>query len=56
MWQYFIEATAAIIEEEGYDHITIRKIADKAGYNSATIYNYFSELSHLTFFLHPCDF
>lgn len=50
MWAYFIEATAAIIEEEGYDHITIRKIADKAGYNSATIYNYFSELSHLTFF------
>ncbi|GAK08263.1 TetR/AcrR family transcriptional regulator [Geomicrobium sp. JCM 19038] len=50
MWKYFIEATAEIIEDEGYDNITIRKIADKAGYNSATIYNYFSELSHLIFF------
>ncbi|WP_423799886.1 TetR/AcrR family transcriptional regulator [Neobacillus sp. SAB-20_R2A] len=50
MWQYFVEATAEIIEEEGINKITIRKVADKAGYNSATIYNYFSEISHLTFF------
>ncbi|MDQ0205750.1 TetR/AcrR family transcriptional regulator [Alkalicoccobacillus murimartini] len=50
MWQYFIEATADIINEEGFDHITIRKIADKAGYNSGTLYNYFSELSHVIFF------
>ncbi|MFC4802278.1 TetR/AcrR family transcriptional regulator [Neobacillus sp. GCM10023253] len=50
MWQYFVEATAEIIEEEGINKITIRKVADKAGYNSATIYNYFSEISHLIFF------
>lgn len=50
MWQYFVEATAEIVEEEGINKITIRKVADKAGYNSATIYNYFSEISHLIFF------
>ncbi|MED3561401.1 TetR/AcrR family transcriptional regulator [Bacillus xiapuensis] len=50
MWKYFVEATAEIIEEEGFDKITIRKVADKAGYNSATLYNYFSEVSHLIFF------
>ncbi|WP_231689561.1 TetR/AcrR family transcriptional regulator [Bacillus sp. FJAT-27245] len=50
MWKYFVEATAEIIEEEGMDKVTIRKVADKAGYNSATIYNYFSEISHLIFF------
>lgn len=47
---YFIDATAQIIEEEGIQNVTIRKVADLAGYNSATIYNYFGELSHLIFF------
>lgn len=50
MWKYFVDATAEIIEEEGLENVTIRKIADKAGYNSATIYNYFGEISHLIFF------
>lgn len=50
MMVYFIEATAQIIEEEGIDNVTIRKVADIAGYNSATIYNYFEELSHLILF------
>ena len=49
MWKYFVDATAEIIEEEGLENVTIRKVADKAGYNSATIYNYFSEISHLLF-------
>ncbi|MCY0887022.1 MAG: TetR/AcrR family transcriptional regulator [Alicyclobacillaceae bacterium] len=48
--QLFIDATARIIEEEGIENVTIRKIADLAGFNSATIYNYFDELSHLVFF------
>jgi AcrR family transcriptional regulator len=46
---YFIEAAVEIIEQEGIEGITIRKIADKAGYNSATIYNYFENLDHLIF-------
>ncbi|MGG3449336.1 TetR/AcrR family transcriptional regulator [Domibacillus aminovorans] len=50
MMSYFINATADIIEKEGVDKVTIRKIADLAGYNSATIYNYFEDLSHLIFF------
>ncbi|WP_445489166.1 TetR/AcrR family transcriptional regulator [Niallia sp. 03133] len=50
MWKYFVEATAEIIQEEGIEKVTIRKVANKVGYNSATIYNYFSEVSHLIFF------
>ncbi|MGG3572423.1 TetR/AcrR family transcriptional regulator [Bacillus gobiensis] len=50
MWKYFVDATAEIIQEEGIEKVTIRKVADRAGYNSATIYNYFSEVSHLIFF------
>ncbi len=50
MWKYFVEAATEIIQEEGTYHVTIRKVADRAGYNSATIYNYFDEFSHLLFF------
>lgn len=50
MWKYFIDATVDIINEDGIDQVTIRKVADRAGYNSATIYNYFGEVSHLIFF------
>ena len=47
---YFIEAATQIIDEEGLDSVTIRKVADIAGYNSATLYNYFENLDHLIFF------
>lgn len=50
MMGYFIDAASEIIEKEGVENVTIRKVADIAGYNSATIYNYFGELSHLIFF------
>lgn len=50
MWQYFVDATVEIIEQKGIENVTIREIATKAGYNSATIYNYFQEVSHLIFF------
>lgn len=43
----FIEAAAEIINSEGIDALTIRKVADVAAYNSATLYNYFENLEHL---------
>ncbi|WP_394233818.1 TetR/AcrR family transcriptional regulator [Niallia oryzisoli] len=50
MINYFIDATTELIKEEGIKNISIRKIAKKAGFTSSTIYNYFSEVSHLVFF------
>lgn len=50
MMNYFIDAANEIIEEESIKEITVRKVADKAGYNSATLYNYFENLEHLVFF------
>ncbi|PIC63492.1 TetR family transcriptional regulator [Sporosarcina sp. P13] len=50
MLEFFIEATEQVIEKEGVQHVTARKIADLAGYTSSTIYNYFEELNHLIFF------
>lgn len=44
---YFIEAAQKIMNEEGISNITIRKVAEKAGYNSATLYNYFDDLEQL---------
>ncbi|MBY7144386.1 TetR/AcrR family transcriptional regulator [Virgibacillus sp. NKC19-3] len=50
MWRYFIDAATEVIEEDGIDHFAVRKIADKAGFTSSTVYNYFKDLSHLKFF------
>lgn len=47
---YFITAADEIIQNEGIEKATIRNIAKRAGYNSATIYNYFNDLEHLIFF------
>ncbi len=45
----FIAAASDIINEEGIDGITIRKVAERTGYNSATIYSYFDNLRQLVF-------
>lgn len=47
---YFVDAAHQIIEQEGIENVTIRKTADLAGYNSATLYNYFNNLDHLILF------
>lgn len=47
---YFINAAISLIEEEGIENMTIRKVANKAGYNSATIYHYFDNLDELLLF------
>lgn len=45
--QYFIDAACKLIKENGVRAATIRNIAEKAGYNSATLYSYFDNLGHL---------
>lgn len=47
---YFINATEELIREYGIEELTLREVAKKAGYNSATLYNYFENLDHLIFF------
>lgn len=47
---YFINAADELIKEKGIGNITLREVASRAGYNSATIYNYFENLDHLIFF------
>ena len=44
----FIEATEDLMKEDDIDKISIRKIAKRAGYNSATLYYYFEEIEILS--------
>ena len=44
---HFIDATHEIIENEGIEGVSVRKVADLAGYNIGTLYNYFKNLDHL---------
>ncbi|MDO4710778.1 MAG: TetR/AcrR family transcriptional regulator [Peptostreptococcaceae bacterium] len=46
----FVTATEKIMEEEGINKVTIRKVSDLAGYSSATIYSYFENIDHLILF------
>lgn len=47
-YQCFVNASQEIIEEGGISKISIRKIADKAGFHNSTIYLYFKDLDQLT--------
>ncbi len=44
---YFLDAAVSIITHDGYGQVSVRKVADIAGYSYATIYNYFSSLNEL---------
>lgn len=51
MKTYFMEAAKGIILEEGFQNISVRKVADRAGYSYATLYNYFKDLDHLLWYV-----
>jgi len=46
---YFIQATKEILKAEGLKSISVRNIADRAGYSYATLYNYFKDIKDLIF-------
>jgi AcrR family transcriptional regulator len=45
--RYFIDAAKEIIRAEGIRALSVRNVAQKAGYSYATIYNYFKDLKGL---------
>ncbi len=44
---YFIEAAKDMIESQGVESVSVRNIAESAGYSYPTLYNYFHDLSEL---------
>jgi AcrR family transcriptional regulator len=49
MKEYFIQATKDILKGEGLAALSVRNIADQAGYSYATLYNYFKDVNDLVF-------
>ena len=50
MKNYFIEAAKSIIRGEGMRALSVRTVAEEAGYSYATLYNYFDNLKELIYF------
>jgi len=46
---YFIDAAKELINKDGPYSVTVRKIADIAGYSYGTIYHYYKDLDDLMF-------
>jgi len=44
---YFIQATNEILRGEGISNLSVRNVAEKAGYSYATLYNYFKDINEL---------
>lgn len=49
--RYFIDAAKQIIKTKGLAQISARNVAELAGYSYATIYNYFSDLNDLLWYV-----
>jgi AcrR family transcriptional regulator len=49
MKSYFVQATKELIKGEGLKSVSVRNIAERAGYSFATIYNYFKDVNDLVF-------
>lgn len=46
---YFVEATKELLKSEGLKSVSVRSIAEKAGYSYATMYSYFRDVNDLVF-------
>jgi AcrR family transcriptional regulator len=49
MRNYFIQATKEILKGEGLKCVSVRNIAERAGYSYATLYNYFNDSKELIY-------
>lgn len=47
--QYFIDAAKDMLRGEGLRSVSVRSVADRAGYSFATLYNYFRDINDLLF-------
>lgn len=47
MKTYFVSAAKTIIAEQGVENLSVRSVAENAGYSYATIYNYYKDLDSL---------
>lgn len=46
---YFLQATKELLKAEGLKSVSVRTIADRAGYSYTTMYSYFKDVNDLVF-------
>jgi len=51
-----LEASMKLFVDEGFDHVTIRKIADLIEYSPTTVYLYFKDKNEILYNLHEMGF
>src|ERR1700761_8372415 len=51
-----LDASMKLFIEEGFEHVTIRKIADLIEYSPTTVYLYFKDKDEIFFILHDIGF
>ena len=51
-----LDASMKLFVEEGFDNVTIRKIADLIQYSPTTVYLYFKDKNEIFFYLHQLGF
>jgi AcrR family transcriptional regulator len=56
MRRQVLDAAMGLFVEEGYDKVSIRRIANKIGYSPGTIYLYFKDKDDIFFHLHEEGF
>ena len=56
MQEAILDAALKLFSDEGYDNVTMRKIANKIEYSVGTIYLYFKDKSEIFFELHTKGF
>lgn len=47
--RYFLDSAKNIIKSEGIEALTVRSVADDAGYSYGTLYNYYKDVKELVF-------
>lgn len=56
MKQFILDAAMNLFIEEGFENVSIRRIAEKIEYSPATIYLYFKDKDEILFTLHVAGF
>jgi AcrR family transcriptional regulator len=56
MKQFILDAAMNLFIEEGFENVSIRRIADKIEYSPATIYLYFKDKDEMLYTLHLAGF
>jgi len=56
MGKMILEASMKLFVEEGFENVSIRKIADLIEYSPTTVYLYFKDKNEILFNLHEMGF